>query len=71
MQIQHQTLERQREIHIKAQQNGTSIFKEELDKDKSAASSWGVNMHRGGVTSTGVGGSATGKAHIAIIDDPF
>ena len=61
-----------RDTYKKHNKNGTSIFKEELDKDKSAASSWGVNLHRGGVTSTGVGGSATGKgAHIAIIDDPF
>ena len=61
-----------RDTYKKHNKSGTSIFKEELDKDKSAASSWGVNLHRGGVTSTGVGGSATGKgAHIAIIDDPF
>ncbi|RRD38807.1 hypothetical protein EII29_09790 [Leptotrichia sp. OH3620_COT-345] len=61
-----------RDTYKKHNKTGTGVFKTELDKDKSAGSDWGINLHRGSVVSTGVGGSATGKgAHIAIIDDPF
>lgn len=61
-----------RDTYKKHNRNGSKVFDNELDRDKSAGSNWGINMHRGSVVSTGVGGSATGKgAHIAIIDDPF
>lgn len=61
-----------RDTYKKHCKTGTGIFNNEIDKDKSAGSNWGIKMHRGAVVSTGVGGSATGKgAHIAIIDDPF
>jgi predicted phage terminase large subunit-like protein len=47
------------------------VFGVELDKQRSAAESWGIQGYRGGLTAAGVGGPITGKgARIAIIDDP-
>lgn len=61
-----------RDTYREHSRNGTGIFNNIIDRDKSAGDNWGISEHRGAVVSTGVGGSATGKgAHIAIIDDPF
>lgn len=61
-----------RDTYREHSKNGTGIFNNIIDRDKSAGDNWGISEHRGAVVSTGVGGSATGKgAHIAIIDDPF
>lgn len=61
-----------RDTYKRHSKTGTGVFNNEIDKDKSAGANWGINLKRGSVVSTGVGGSATGKgAHIAIIDDPF
>ena len=61
-----------RDTYREHSKNGTGIFNNIIDRDKSAVDNWGISEHRGAVVSTGVGGSATGKgAHIAIIDDPF
>jgi predicted phage terminase large subunit-like protein len=50
---------------------GPTLFNVEVSSDSSAASSWDIAKHSGGMSTAGVGGPITGKgAHLLIIDDP-
>lgn len=50
---------------------GPELFNIEVASDSSAANSWGIEGHTGGMNTAGVGGPITGKgAHLLIIDDP-
>lgn len=51
---------------------GGELFNQELSKDKNASNNWEINGTRGGMISTGIGGSITGEgADLMIIDDPI
>ena len=55
----------------KIEQFGPSIFDIKINPKTSAANNWGIQGHRGGMISTGIGGSITGEgADLLIIDDP-
>lgn len=50
---------------------GPKLFNIAVSSESSAASSWDIADHSGGMSTAGVGGPITGKgAHLLIIDDP-
>lgn len=50
---------------------GADIFDIRVSQDTSAADNWGIQGHRGGMISTGIGGAITGEgADLLLIDDP-
>ena len=50
---------------------GPELFNVTVSSDSSAANSWGISGHTGGMNTAGVGGPITGKgADLLIIDDP-
>ncbi|MFC6385216.1 terminase large subunit domain-containing protein [Sporolactobacillus kofuensis] len=51
---------------------GNDLFGVELSQANAASNNWSLSEHRGGMLSTGIGGSITGEgADLMIIDDPF
>lgn len=51
---------------------GKDVFKESLSRDNTSTTDWGLAGKRGGMISTGIGGSITGQgADLMIIDDPI
>ncbi|MGW7919180.1 phage terminase large subunit [Staphylococcus xylosus] len=50
----------------------TSVFGLRISDDNGSVADWGVFNHTGGMVSTGIGGSITGKgADLLLIDDPI
>lgn len=51
---------------------GDGIFGIKLSRETSAANNWGIQGHRGGMISAGIGGTITGEgADLLMIDDPI
>ncbi len=56
----------------KLEEYGEDIFGINLSKDNSSVTNWGIEGHRGGMISAGIGGPITGEgADLLIIDDPI
>lgn len=56
----------------KLEEYGEDIFGINLSKDNSSVTNWGIEWHRGGMISAGIGGPITGEgADLLIIDDPI
>ncbi|HEY0391050.1 MAG TPA: phage terminase large subunit [Solirubrobacterales bacterium] len=54
------------------EEHGPDLYGVKLDASSRAAKRWGLEGHRGGMVTAGVGGPITGKgAHLLIIDDPI
>lgn len=51
---------------------GQSLFDVEISDENGSSNNWSLAGHRGGMISTGIGGSITGEgADLLLIDDPF
>ncbi len=56
----------------KLEEFGPEIFNIRMARDQASGTDWGVTGHRGGMQSTGLGGSITGEgADLLLIDDPI
>lgn len=56
----------------KVEQYGPSLFNICLSRANSSVTNWGIEGHRGGMISAGIGGPITGEgADLLIIDDPI
>ena len=56
----------------KFEEFGNTLFSQQLSFDKNASNNWEIKGTRGGMISTGIGGSITGEgADLMIIDDPI
>jgi len=56
----------------KLEEYGPDIFKIGMARDQASVTDWGVVNHRGGMLSTGLGGTITGEgADLLLIDDPI
>ena len=51
---------------------GKEVFGVQLSQDNSSVTNWGIEGHRGGMITAGIGGPITGEgADLLIIDDPI
>lgn len=56
----------------KLKEFGNVLFGVDIADDKAAMKNWGIKDNRGGMISTGIGGSITGEgADLMLIDDPL
>lgn len=56
----------------KMERYGRSLFGVEVAPDNSSKTNWGIEGHRGGMISSGYGGSITGEgADLLFVDDPI
>lgn len=56
----------------KIEEFGEDIFDIKVSRDNSSVTNWGLEGHRGGILSSGIGGTITGEgADLLIIDDPI
>jgi predicted phage terminase large subunit-like protein len=54
------------------EEHGPDLYGVRVDPRSRSAKRWGLDGHRGGMVTAGVGGPITGKgAHLLIIDDPI
>lgn len=56
----------------KIEEYGPSIFNIQISKENASTTNWGIEGHRGGMISAGIGGSITGEgADLLLVDDPI
>lgn len=56
----------------KIEQYGPQLFDISISKSNSSVTNWGIEGHRGGMISAGIGGPITGEgADLLLIDDPI
>lgn len=56
----------------KIEEYGPAIFNIEISRENASSTNWGIEGHRGGMISAGIGGSITGEgADLLLVDDPI